>query len=101
MRKSNYDKFPSTHTDGMALLGWDKIIATLKEQWSDCPVWAIDLYVGTYEQDFMQAFGQVGREVIDTRSLMLPEQELLQLTERFITDDVLFGYLFVKKQKSR
>lgn len=93
MRKSNYDKFPSTHTDGMALLGWDKIIATLKEQWSDCPVWAIDLYVGTYEQDFMQAFGQVGREVIDTRSLMLPEQELLQLTERFITDDVLFGYL--------
>lgn len=93
MRKSNYDKFPSTHTDGMALLGWDKIIATLKEQWSDCPVWAIDLYVGTYEQDFMQAFGQVGREVIDTRSLMLPEQELLQFTERFITDDVLFGYL--------
>ena len=93
MRKSNYDKFPSTHTDGMALLGWDKIISTLKEQWSECPVWAIDLYVGTYEQDFMQAFGQVGREVIDTRSLMLPEQELLQFTERFITDDVLFGYL--------
>ena len=93
MRKSNYDKFPSTHTDGMALLGWDKIISTLKEQWSECPVWAIDLYVGTYEQAFMQAFGQVGREVIDTRSLMLPEQELLQFTERFITDDVLFGYL--------
>ena len=93
MRKSNYDKFPSTHTDGMALLGWDKIISTLKEQWSDCPVWAIDLYVGTYEQDFIQAFGQIGREVVDTRSLMLPERELLLLTERFITDDVLFGYL--------
>ena len=93
MRKSNYDKFPSTHTDGMALLGWDKIISTLKEQWSDCPVWAIDLYVGTYEQDFIQAFGQIGREVVDTRSLMLPEREFLLLTERFITDDVLFGYL--------
>lgn len=72
MRKSNYDKFPSTHTDGMALLGWDKIISTLKEQWSECPVWAIDLYVGTYEQDFIQAFGQIDREVVDTRSLMLP-----------------------------
>ena len=93
MRKSNYDKFPSTHTDGMALLGWDKIISTLKEQWSECPVWAIDLYVGTYEQDFIQAFGQIDREVVDTRSLMLPERELLLLTERFITDDVLFGYL--------
>jgi mannose-6-phosphate isomerase class I len=93
MRKSNYDKFPSTHTDGMAILGWEKITTILKDQWSDCPVWAVDLYVGTYEQDFMQAFQNLGRTVIDTRSLMRSEKELLQLTERFITDDVLFGYL--------
>ena len=93
MRKSNYDKFPSTHTDGMAIVGWEKITTILKEQWSDCPVWGIDLYVGTYEEDFIQAFQGLGRTIIDTRSLMRPEKELLQLTERFITDDVLFGYL--------
>ncbi|MBO4839958.1 MAG: class I mannose-6-phosphate isomerase [Bacteroidaceae bacterium] len=93
MRKSNYDKFPSTHTDGMAILGWEKITTILNDQWSDCPVWAVDLYVGTYEQDFMQAFQGLGRTIIDTRSLMRPERELLQLTERFITDDVLFGYI--------
>ena len=93
MRKSNYDKFPSTRTDGMAIVGWERIVSTLKEQWSDEPVWAIDLYCGTYEEDFIQAFQTVGREVIDTRSLMLPETDLLQLTDRFITDDVLFGYL--------
>lgn len=93
MRKSNYDKFPSTHTDGRAILGWEKITAILKEQWSDCPVWGIDLYVGTYEEDFIQAFQGLGRTVVDTRSLMRSEQELLKLTERFITDDVLFGYL--------
>ena len=93
MRKSNYDKFPSTHTDGMAILGWEKITTILNDQWSDCPVWAVDLYTGTYEQDFMQAFQGLGRTIIDTRSLMRPERELLQLTERFITDDVLFGYI--------
>ena len=93
MRKSNYDKFPSTHTDGMAIVGWEKITTILKEQWGDCPVWGIDLYAGTYEEDFIQAFQGLGRTIIDTRSLMRPEKELLQLTERFITDDVLFGYL--------
>ena len=93
MRKSNYDKYPSTQTDGMAILGWEKITTVLKDQWSNYPVWAIDLYVGTYEQDFMQAFQNLGRTIIDTRSLMRPEEELLSLTERFITDDVLFGYL--------
>ena len=93
MRKSNYDKFPSTHTDGMAILGWERITTILNDQWSNCPVWAVDLYTGTYEEDFLQAFQGLGRTIIDTRSLMRPESELLQLTERFITDDVLFGYL--------
>ena len=93
MRKSNYDKFPSTQTDGMAIVGWEKIVSTLNEQWADEPVWAIDLYPGTYEEDFLAAFAKTGRRIIDTRSLMRPEEEIRQLTERFITDDVLFGYL--------
>ena len=93
MRKSNYDKFPSTQTDGMAIVGWEKIVSTLNEQWADEPVWAIDLYTGTYEEDFIAAFAKTGRKIIDTRSLMKPEEEIRQLTERFITDDVLFGYM--------
>ena len=93
MRKSNYDKFPSTRTDGMAIVGWEKIVSTLNEQWADEPVWAIDLYPGTYEEDFLAAFAKTGRRIIDTRSLMRPEEEIRQLTERFITDDVLFGYM--------
>ena len=93
MRKSNYDKFPSTQTDGMAIVGWERIVSTLNDQWADEPVWAIDLYTGTYEEDFINAFAKTGRRIIDTRSLMRPEEEIRQLTERFITDDVLFGYL--------
>lgn len=93
MRKSNYDKLPSTPTDGMAITGWENIVGTLKSQWNDSPVWGVDLYVGTYEEEIIKAFSGIGREVVDTRMLMRPQEELLALTERFITDDVLFGYM--------
>ena len=93
MRKSNYDKQPSTHIDGKAVIGWDNIIQTLTEAWADEPVWAIDLYPGTYEEDFINAFAKTGRKIINTRDLMRPEEEIRQLTERFMTDDVLFGYM--------
>jgi len=93
MRKSNYDKQPSTHIEGNIICGWDDIIQTLSEAWADEPVWAIDLYPGTYEEDFIEAFGKTGRKIINTRTLMRPEEEICQLTERFMTDDVLFGYM--------
>ena len=93
MRKSNYDKQPSTHIDGPVTLGWENIVDTLSKAWADASVWAVDLYAGTYEEDFMAAFSKTGRQVIDTRSLMHDEEEIRQLTERFMTDDVLFGYM--------
>lgn len=93
MRKSNYDKQPSTHIEGSMTLGWDNIISTLCQAWADEPIWAIDLYPGTYEEDFMAALAKTGRKIIDTRLLMRPEEEIRQLTERFMTDDVLFGYM--------
>lgn len=93
MRKSNYDKQPSTHIEGKVIRGWDSIVETLSAAWADEPVWVVDLYSGTYEEDFIEAFSKTGRQIIDTRSLMRPEQEIRQLTERFMTDDVLFGYM--------
>lgn len=93
MRKSNYDKQPSTHIEGSVVEGWDAILATLRQVWSAAPVWVIDLYTGTYEEDFFAAFSATGRTVVDTRSLMIPEDEVRRLTGRFMTDDVLFGYM--------
>ena len=93
MRTSNYDKQPSTHIEGNIIRGWDNIIKVISEAWADEPVWVIDLYSGTYEEDFIEAFRGTGRKIIDTRSLMRPEEEIRQLTERFMTDDVLFGYM--------
>jgi len=93
MRKSNYDKFPSTQIEGTLIQGWTGITSTLVEQWKDVQAWGIDLYVGTYEEDFIKAFANQGWEVIDTRQLMRSEEDILHMTERFITDDVLFGYI--------
>ena len=65
MRKSNYDKQPSTHIEGKVIKGWDSIVKTLSEAWADEPVWAIDLYPGTYEEDFIAAFAKTGRKIIN------------------------------------
>lgn len=93
MRKSNYDKFPSTKVSGKVIKGWDEIISTLKNLYGNSPVWAVDLYVGCYEEDIIKAFSSLGRNVVDTRSLMHSEEKIDALTSRFMTDDVLFGYM--------
>lgn len=93
MRKSNYDKYPSTAVSGTAVVGWNNIVDTLSSSFSSEPVWAIDLYVGSYETDFFDAFQKTGRQLVDVRTLMRPEKEIEELTKRFLTDDVLFGYI--------
>ena len=93
MRKSNYDKQPYTLIDGHAIVGWEAILSSLTSQWHDAPVFGVELYVGTYEEDIFDALRRCGRTIIDTRTLMRPEDEIRALTERFITDDVLFGYM--------
>ena len=42
----------------------------------------------------IEAFDPLGAElVINTRDLLKPEAEIRRMTERFMTDDVLFGYV--------
>lgn len=93
MRKSNYDKYPSTAVSGTAVVGWNNIVDALSSSFSSEPVWAIDLYVGSYETDFFDVFQKTGRQLVDVRTLMRPEKEIEELTKRFLTDDVLFGYI--------
>jgi len=93
MRKANYDKFPATIVNGNIYQGWDEILRQLLHDFGEQPVWAVELYAGTHEDEIMEAFGRVGRKLVDTRSLMKSEQELRALTQRFMTDDVLFGYV--------
>ena len=94
MRKSNYDKFPATRVEGRLVQGWGDILATLKQSLGGRSVMAVELYAGVHEKEVLQAFESAfpGR-VLDVRQWMKPESELRALTQRFITDDVLFGYV--------
>ena len=68
MRKSNYDKFPSIKMNGMIVTGWDAIRTVLEK--TGKTVVAVDLYVGTYEDEIVRELSKGFDTVIDTRTLM-------------------------------
>lgn len=93
MRQANYDKFPSTKLTGTLIQGWQSILSLLQEKRTS-HVLAVELYTGVYEEEVLSAFSaDYEGEIIDTRDLMKPENEIITMTERFMTDDVLFGYV--------
>lgn len=92
MRTSNYDKYPATVVEnGSVWTGWDDILAVLSRGEE---VLSVDLYTGVLEDEVIGQLKTLQPALlIDTRQLMKPEKEILEMTARFMTDDVLFGYL--------
>lgn len=89
--KANYDKYPATKVNGNVRVGWDAIQRCLLE--NSPSVLAIDCYSGVYEHTLEEAFTGSFSQVIRTRDLMKPEKDVIEMTSRFMTDDVLFGYM--------
>lgn len=90
MRKSNYDKFPATRIEGNITIGWENIIDELRAH--SCL--AIDLYTGVLEREVIEAIKEMGSvKLYNTRELFRSEAEITAKTQRFMTDDVLFGYV--------
>lgn len=95
-RKSNYDKFPATKIHGDILIGWDKIINKFQKLLDTKPILAVDMYVGIHEDEVYAALKKLQPSLlINTRDLLKSEKDLLKMTERFVTDDSLFGYVTV------
>ena len=91
MRKANYDRFPSTKISGTVIQGWENICSLLEEHLKAYPALAVDFYTGVYEEEVINELHRLSPALfIDTRDLMKPESEM---TARFMTDDVLFGYV--------
>jgi len=91
MRKANYDKFPATSVNGQITLGWENIVSTIKNTAAE--VVAVDFYTGILEDDVVDAFRGKFEKVILTRDLMKSEDTVREMTEHFMTDDVLFGFV--------
>lgn len=94
MRKSNYDKYPATGIEGDIVVGWDDILrlfASLLERHGRL---AIDCYVGVREEELLGQLGRLGDvAVVNVRDLYHDESRVRAMTERFMTEDVLFGYV--------
>ena len=92
MRTSNYDKYPATVVEGGYILaGWTDILAKLGQTEG---LLAVDLYTGVLEEEVIGQLKKLAPALlVDTRDLMKLETEILEMTARFMTDDVLFGYL--------
>ena len=94
MRKSNYDKSPSTKVSGEIHIGWEDITKLLKERSGSSKTLIVDLYTGTYEDEIIEAFHAAGgRKVLNVRELMKPEEEIVRMTQKLMTDDCLFGHV--------
>ncbi|KAB5346912.1 mannose-6-phosphate isomerase [Bacteroides salyersiae] len=94
MRKANYDRFPSTKISGTVIQGWENICSLLEEHLKAYPALAVDFYTGVYEEEVINELHRLSPPLfIDTRDLMKPESEIKAMTARFMTDDVLFGYV--------
>lgn len=93
MRKPNYDKFPSTVIAGTIFQGWDEIRGVLSDCLKSNNVLAVDCYTGVYEEELVRELSKLSARLILVRDLYKEESELRCMTERFMTEDVLFGYV--------
>ena len=94
IRKINYDKYPSTKIAGEINQGWNNIRTLLAEQLNEKKVLAVEFYAGVREKEVLDELKLLSPALlIDTRDLMKPESEIEAMTKRFMTDDVLFGYV--------
>lgn len=94
MRKSNYDKYPATGIEGDIVVGWGDILQLFGSLLERHGRLAIDCYVGVREEELLGQLGRLGDvAVVNVRDLYHDESRVRAMTERFMTEDVLFGYV--------
>lgn len=94
MRKSNYDKYPATGIEGDIVVGWGDILRLFGSLLERHGRLAIDCYVGVREEELLGQLGRLGDvAVVNVRDLYHDESRVRAMTERFMTEDVLFGYV--------
>lgn len=92
--KSMYDKRPTVKTEGWCADSWSRIIEELSEKMCYQKMLVIDCYAGVYYEALKEKLREIQSDIfIDTASLLKTEEEILKMTERLLTDDVLFGYI--------
>jgi mannose-6-phosphate isomerase class I len=92
--KSNYDKLPATNIkDGVLISGWNNILDELISK-ADNNIICIESYHGVYKDELFNFFKKIPHVLfIDSSDYFRPENEVMEMTQNFMKDDELFGYL--------
>ena len=88
MRKSNYDKRPTTTVNGPSWNGWKEIVNELSQ--TKQPL-AVECYQGVFVDEIINALCSQGIAVTDTRDCFKSEADIRNMTDSWMTDDRLFG----------
>ena len=97
MSGSNYDKYPATKFSGTIIKGWKNIAKTLKQL--KYPLF-IETYTGINENEIVDALNEIcPGKMISTRELMKDEEEILRMTQPYMTEDFLFGFVTALKME--
>ena len=94
--RSNYDKFPATETEGRIWRGWEEIGAELVRCTDiERPLVVFDTYHGVCDEELTGALARIWpeAELIRTEELFRDERQIRSMTDPYVTDDELFGYL--------
>lgn len=95
MRKSNYDKAPSTAVNGNIWSGWLEISNRVKEIMAghkSKSVFVMECYQGVMHDEILQNISSLGFDtVINTEELFKSEDEVRAMSDPILTDDRLFG----------
>lgn len=96
MRKSNYDKTPSTRIEGKIWIGWSEILNKLKKTGVTGDfrkVFVVECYQGVNKQELLSYFKELSPTLlIDTESLFKSPEDIERMTAPYMTEDSLFGY---------
>lgn len=92
-KKYFYDKFPATKLNNEMLWeGWEGILNKISPHNSQ--IISIDCYTGIYYEELSSKFKKIPHILfVDTQKLFKTESEIRQMSDIFIQDDPLFGYM--------
>lgn len=89
-----YEKRPAVRIDGWCVSGWNEILQKVSHDMEDARVLIVEGYTGIYYHQIKQFLQRLANNTfIDTADLLKTEDEIRELTDGFLTEDVLFGHL--------
>ena len=94
--RSNYDKFPATETSGRIWRGWEEIGCEITRRTTDKrALLVLDTYHGVHDTELTEVLTRLWpeAELIRTEELFYDEKQIRSMTEPYVTDDEIFGYL--------